>query len=111
MIYRFLKRHYLTLRRGMHIGQSLPSESYDRIMSYLKEIIRIRLYKNINELYLILNADETTCLFQYANCQSCRKKIGKKTVTISTQGQEKLRVSCLLTVSASGGQIASFYCF
>ena len=70
-------------------------------MLFLKTIIRIRLYKNINELYLILNADETPVFFNMPSAKTV-EKIGKKAVTISTQGQEKLRVFCLLTVSASG---------
>ena len=57
-----MKRQYLTLR-GTYVGQSLPSESYYRIKSFLKGIIRIRLNKNINDLYLILNEDEAPLFF------------------------------------------------
>ena len=59
IIYRFMKRHYLTIRTSTHIGQALPEESYDRMMLYLRTIIRLRRDNKINEPYLMLNADET----------------------------------------------------
>ena len=46
-------------------------------MLFLKTIIRIRLYKNINELYLILNADETPVFFNMPSTKTV-EKIGKK---------------------------------
>ena len=41
IIYRFMKHHYLTIRTSTHIGHALPEESYDRMMLYLRTIIRI----------------------------------------------------------------------
>ena len=91
-----MKRHYLTIRTSIHIGQALPEESYDRMMLYLRTINRLRRDNKINEPYLMLNADETP-IFPNMSSNKTIEKIGKKTITINTQGQEKLRISCLLT--------------
>ena len=53
-----MKQHYLTLRANTHIGHGLPEESYDRMMLYLRNIIRLRRDNKINDPYLMLNADD-----------------------------------------------------
>ena len=93
-----MKQHYLTLRANTHIGQDLPEESYDRKMLYLRNIIRLRRDNKINDPYLMLNANETP-LFLNMPFNKTVEKIGKKNITINTQGQEKLRISCLLTIA------------
>lgn len=110
IIYRFMKRHYLTIRTSTHIGQALPEESYDRMMLYLRTIIRLRRDNKINEPYLMLNADETPIFLNMPSNKTI-EKIGKKTITINTQGQEKLRISCLLTISGDGTKLPPFVIF
>ena len=53
IIYRFMKQHYLTVRANTHIDQALPKESYERMMLYLRNIIRLRRDNNISDPYLI----------------------------------------------------------
>ena len=43
-----MQRFNLSLRKGPHIGQQLPSDSEDRIIHFLRSIILLRKEKNIN---------------------------------------------------------------
>ena len=38
-VYRFMQRFNLSIRKGSHIGQQLPSDSEDRIIRFLRSII------------------------------------------------------------------------
>ena len=49
-----MKQHYLTLRANTHIGHGLPEESYDRMMLYLRNIIRLRRDNKINVKIIML---------------------------------------------------------
>ena len=51
--------NYLILRTCIYIEHSLPEDSYDKMMLYLREIIRLRRDNNINKTFLLLNIDET----------------------------------------------------
>ena len=108
-IYRFMKRHYSAIRTNRYIGQALPDESYDRMTLYFRNIVRLRSDNNINEPYLILNADETLIFINMPSNKTV-EKIGKK-ITINTQGKEKLMISCLLTIAGDGAKLAPYIIF
>ena len=104
-----MKRHYSAIRTNRYIGQALPDESYDRMTLYFRNIVRLRSDNNINEPYLILNADETLIFINMPSNKTV-EKIGKK-ITINTQGKEKLMISCLLTIAGDGAKLAPYIIF
>ena len=76
-----MKQHYLTVRANTHIDQALPKESYERMMLYLRNIIRLRRDNNISDPYLIQNADGTPIFLNMPSNKTVEKK-GKKKLLI-----------------------------
>lgn len=91
-VYRFLSIFNLSIRAGSNIGQQLPPNSIDLIMSFLHEVINIRkIYNIIKEN--IINLDETALNY---NLSPFHKTICRtKTISIRTQHQEKCRISII----------------
>ena len=56
--YRFMKRHFLTSRRNIHISQKLPENYLDKIQEFLSYNIKLR-SKYWFELDAIANMDKT----------------------------------------------------
>ena len=108
-IYRFIQRFNLSLRKGSHIGQQRPSDSEDRIISFLRSIILLRKEKNINPENII-NMDETA--FNYnMNSKATKHKICAKTIMIKTQNQEKLRISAIMSIWGNGERLKPYLIF
>ena len=78
-------------------------------MHFLKECIRLRT-KNNYDLDCILNCDETPVNLDnpYQNTVYIK---GTKIVTITTFGKERNRISCLLSIPASGNKLKPFIVF
>ena len=81
-VYRFMDRFNLSLRKGSHIGQQIPTDSETRILGFLKSIIEIRKKYNI-PLENIKNMDETTISYNMPDNVTVHK-IGCKTISIKT---------------------------
>jgi len=104
-----MQRFYLSIRKGSHIGQQLPSDSEDRIIHFLRSIILLRKRKNINPENII-NMDETA--FNYnMNSNVTINKIGAKTIMIKTQNQEKLRISAIMSICGNGERLKPYLNF
>jgi hypothetical protein len=100
---RFLKRNNLVFRRAGHIGQSLPKSIYTVVNGFLRDIIRAREKMGIGDQDLgrIVNMDETPIFFDMPETITIEVK-GTKNVNISTFGNDKNRVSVILSIAGDG---------
>lgn len=108
-VYRFLKRFNLSIRAGTHIGQQLPHDSTDLILTFLRKVITIRKSHNINKENII-NVDETALCYNMPFNKTIHK-CGEKTICIHTQRQEKCRISILLGIAGDGIKLIPYAIF
>ena len=108
-IIRFLKSKYYVNRKSTHIGQSIPDNSNDLCLKFLKEVIRKRNKYEYN-LDCIINADETP-VYLDSPYNYCIAKKGTQTITIKTLGRETARLTVLLTIAANGTKLKPFIIF
>ena len=111
-IYRFLERENYSLRIGTHIGQMVPPDSIELIKNFISNIRKERAIRYNFEIdkNLIVNMDETAIFFSCPGNKTIQKT-GKKTVVIKTTGQEHVRVTILLSISASGKKLKPLVIF
>lgn len=86
-VYRLLKKNYFVIRRGTHLGKTLPDDANTKTILFLKEVIKIRKLHDF-DLSCIINLDETPVNLDNPN-NYCLAKRGNKIVTIKTLGKEK----------------------
>ena len=108
-IYRFMQRNNLSLRVPGHIGRLLPKDTKQTIIDYI-----IDLRKTIKEggygEYNIINMDETPLYLNMVPNKTIARK-GTKNVVIRTNNQEKIRVTCILSVCADGDKLSPYIIF
>ena len=102
-VYRLLKKNYFVILRGTNLGKALPDDANSKTMLFLGEVIKIRKIHDF-DLSCIINLDETTVNLENPN-DYCLAKRGNKIITIKTLGNEKKRITCLLSISASGNKL------
>ena len=97
---KFMKRHNLSFRKPTHITKMLELEnikkkitSFHQTLNFLRQKFD---YQDVN----IINMDETAIFFDY-NIRTVEKK-GTKFVTRAQVGDEKRKITCVITVTASG---------
>ena len=97
----FLKRNNLSFRKCTHFekAQQFPSAIEKRI-SQFHTVIEVFREKFSYDNALVINMDETPVYFDY-NVTTTEEK-GAKLVTRLQIGDEKRRVTCVLTVSGEG---------
>lgn len=103
---RLMRRQGLSLRRRTTICQKLPNEFEEKLLSYQRYIIGERRKHNY-PMSAMGNADETPVFFDMVSNNTVNE-IGAKTVTIKTTGNEKLRVSVMLTALADGTKLPPY---
>ena len=108
-IIRFLKSKYYVNRKSTHIGQSIPENSNELCMKFLKEVIRKR-NKYEYDLDCIINADETP-VYLDSPYNYCIAKKGTHIITIRTLGIETARLTVLLSITANGNKLKPFIIF
>ncbi|CAG8857535.1 42874_t:CDS:1, partial [Gigaspora margarita] len=79
-LYRFLKRHHLSLRRRTKISQKLPEDLTSKLIEFYKFVIRSRSNYQY-DLSQIVNMDKTPVYFDMAGAYTINQK-GAKTVQI-----------------------------
>lgn len=99
-ILRLLKSYYYVLGKSIRVGQSILYHADDKAFYFLSNVIKLKKINNY-DISCIINCDETYISFDSPMSYSLAK-IGKKTVMVKTNGKEKSRISCLLTITASG---------
>lgn len=97
---KFMTRHNLSFRKPTHITKALKSENLQKKISNFHQTISILRQKfNYQDVYVI-NMDETAVFFDY-NVKTV-EATGTKFVTRAQMGDEKRKVTSVITVSADG---------
>lgn len=107
--FRFLRKNFYVKRKETHVSQTVPENATDLAMHFLKECIKLRT-KNNYDLDCILNCDETPVKLDNPYQYTVYIK-GTKIVTITAFGKERNRISCLLSIQASGNKLKPFIVF
>ena len=111
-IYRFLERANYNIRVGTHIGQTLPKDSLNLINIFHKTLKELCVY-GINKIIqndLIVNIDETG-IFLNLVYNNIINKAGEKNILIKTNGQEKMRITVILGITAIGTKLPPYIIF
>ena len=111
-IIRLLKRKGLSIRRATHVGQALPNDAIESFYRFFHLIISERRDLNIDdgEEYRIINCDETPIYFEMPDTTTI-DIMGNKEVIIDTKGNEKKRISVLLTIVDDGSKLPAVLIF
>ena len=102
-------RNSLSLRTPGHVGQFLPNDIKNIIINYLLELRNIIKDGGYDEGN-ILNMDETPLYLNMILNKVIAQK-GEKNVVVRTQNQERIRISCLLTIWADGDKLPPYIIF
>lgn len=102
-------RNSLSLRTPGHVGQFLPNDIKNIIINYLLELRNIIKDGGYDEGN-ILNMDETSLYLNMILNKVIAQK-GEKNVVVRTQNQERIRISCLLTIWADGDKLPPYIIF
>ena len=107
-----IKKYNLVIRKVSHIGQSIPEKGKDLIYRFLYEIINKRRYLliNDNELFRIVNCDETAVYYENPDIYTIDIK-GHKEIIINTDGNESKKISVLLSIAVNGNKLPPFLIF
>lgn len=97
---RWIKTHSLVHRMGTHESQRSPSETSGMALDYV-QTIRPRLVESNRHQDFILNMDQTPVPFTF-NSKKTLESVGQRTVHIRKSTDDTKRVTCAMTVSASG---------
>ena len=108
-IYRFMSRNNLSLRTPGHIGQLLPTDTKNVIINYIMEL-RKTIKEGGYDEGNIINMDETPLYLNMIPNKVISQK-GEKNVVVRTQNQEKIRVTCLLSICADGDKLPPYIIF
>jgi len=112
LTYRFLQKYNFVLRKASHIGQPLSLDYENKITVFLKDLIskwrELKIDKN--NLYLLINTDETPVFFDTPFDTTLDIK-GKKEIKIQTSSYEKERLSVVLSWAANGERLPPLIIF
>ena len=106
---RFMKRNGLSLRQKTTLAKRLPDE-------YEEKIVRFHLYiidlgkEHSYPLHLIANIDETPLTFDMPPNGTINSS-GEKTIKIRTTGNEKNRITVMLTCAGDGSKLRPMVIF
>ena len=104
-----MQRYFLSFRVSTQVGQIIPTDALNKIKEFYKYLKEKRIF-NAYSLNQICNIDETPIFLNMVSKKTIHFK-GKKTITIKTTNQEKVRVSLLLTITAEGGKLPPLFIF
>ncbi|RWR99058.1 pogo transposable element with KRAB domain-like protein, partial [Dinothrombium tinctorium] len=97
---RFLKRNNISMRQATSIGQKIPANASELARSFLKFINDYKEKNSTNDI-IFANMDEVPIWFDMPHCRSYDIK-GSKNIKIKTTGNEKLRITVVLTAFSDG---------
>ena len=106
---RFMKRHGLSLRQKTTLAQRLPDDYEEKIVRFHRFIIDRRKEHNY-PLHVIANMDETPLTFDMPPNRTIHNT-GEKTIKIRTTGNEKNRVTVVLTCAGDGSKLRPMVIF
>ena len=97
---RLIRKHSLVHRMGTHESQRSPSETAGLAQDYV-QTIRPKLAQSNRHEDFILNMDQTPVPFTF-NAKRTLESVGLRTIHIRKSTSDTKRVTCAMTVSASG---------
>ena len=106
---RFMKRNGLSLRQKTTLAQRLPSDYEEKIVQFQRFIIKQRRAHSYS-LHLMANMDESPIQFDMPSTRTV-SKTGEKTVKIRTTGNEKNRLTVVLTCAGDGSKLKPLVIF
>ena len=106
---RFMNRNGYSIRTRTKIAQKLPKEFAEKITSFQRYIIRLRLRAEY-ALDCIGNMDETPVTMDMVGNNTV-DKVGKKTILLKTTGHEKCRYTVVLACMADGQKLKPMLIF
>ena len=103
---RMMRRNGLSLRRRTSLAQRLPSDFGEKLLSFQRFVINLR-KKHSYPLDQIGNADQTPVYFDMPTSVTVNRK-GEKSVLVKSTGNEKSRVTVMLTCLADGSKLPPY---
>ena len=108
-LFKFMKRHDLSLRRKTSVAQKDPDLLIAKIVSYILRVRRLRI-KYSYQPSVIIAFDETPVWADMVS-NTTVDVVGKKTVSMKTTGHEKCRVTAGLAAKGDGTMLKPFIAF
>ena len=102
-IYRFFKRHSLTIRKPTHVGRTINKQAEFTLSSFIREAFELRKFYHFYD-DLICNIDETPLIFNLVPNKVVAMK-GGKTVIVKTLGKEKVHYTVLLGILSNENKL------
>ncbi|KAK0141223.1 Pogo transposable element with KRAB domain [Merluccius polli] len=103
---RMMRRNGLALRRRTSLAQHLPSDFGEKLLSFQRFVINLR-KKHSYPLDQIGNADQTPVYFDMPTSVTVNRK-GEKSMLVKSTGNEKSRVTVMLTCLADGSKLPPY---
>uniref|UniRef100_A0A672FD58 DDE-1 domain-containing protein n=1 Tax=Salarias fasciatus TaxID=181472 RepID=A0A672FD58_SALFA len=103
---RMMRRNGLALRRKTSLAQRLPSDFREKLLSYQRYVLGLR-KKHHYPLDQMGNADQTPVYFDMPSHVTVENK-GKKSVLVKSTGNEKSRITVMLTCLADGTKLPPY---
>ena len=108
-LFKFMKRHNLSLRRKTSVAQKDPDILIAKIVSYILRVRRLRI-KYSYQPSDIIAIDETPVWADMVS-NTTVDIVGKKIISMKTTGHEKCRVTAGLAAKANGTKLKPFIVF
>lgn len=101
-----MRRNGLSLRRRTSLAQRLPADFREKLVNYQRFVIKLR-KKHEYPLDQMGNADQTPVFFDMPTSVTVHKR-GDKSVIVKSTGNEKSRVTVMLTCLADGTKLPPY---
>uniref|UniRef100_A0A3Q1GUX3 Pogo transposable element derived with KRAB domain n=1 Tax=Acanthochromis polyacanthus TaxID=80966 RepID=A0A3Q1GUX3_9TELE len=103
---RMMRRNGLASRRRTGLAQRLPSDFREKLLSYQRYVLGLR-KKHDYPLDQMGNADQTPVYFDMPSSVTVEKK-REKSVLVKSTGNEKSRITVMLTCLADGTKLPPY---
>ncbi len=100
---RMMRRNGLSLRRRTSLAQRLPADFREKLVTYQRYVIKLR-KKHEYPLDQMGNADQTPVFFDMPTSVTVHKR-GDKSVIVQSTGNEKRRVTVMLSCLTDGTKL------
>lgn len=108
-VMRFMRRNNMAMRRRTTICQKLPANYTEKVVSFHRYVLRMR-QETAFLLSQIGNADQTPVFFDMPRNSTIAMK-GESSIPMRTTGNEKLRCTVMLAITADGRKLPPYIIF
>lgn len=106
---RFMRRAGFSLRRRTSVSQKLPASYEELLISFQRHVLALRKSKHF-QLGQIGNADQTPVYLDMPSAFTVHEK-GARQVRVRSTGNEKTRVTVMLSCTADGRKLPPYVVF